>query len=133
MKIILLRNLKKKKHLKKNKILINPEVDIEMYTKVKSNTALASAALFLVSGVLVGEAKEEMKWVKTKINVKDDRIIIKKPYSIHKYKDFTIFEVNQENAYYLFYIGFKDQSMIHFRTKEKYLKDLIVNKINARG
>lgn len=107
--------------------------DIEIYTKVKSNTALASTALFLATGVLVAEAKEEMKYVKTQIEIKDDRIIIKRPYIYHKYKDFRFFKVDQEDDYYLFYIGFSDEELIHFKTKEKYLVEIIMDKINETG
>ena len=107
--------------------------DIEIYTKVKSNTALASTALFLATGVLVAEAKEEMKYVKTQIQIKDDRIIIKRPYIYHKYNDFRFFKVDQEDDYYLFYIGFSDEELIHFKTKEKYLVEIIMDKINETG
>jgi len=114
----------------KNKLPLISEVNIELFTKVKSNTALASTALFLATGVLVAEAKEEMKWVKTKLNIKDDGIIIKKPYSIYKYKNFHQFKVDKKENYYLFYIGLNDDDMIVFRTKEKYLLEVIVDKIN---
>ena len=92
-------------HVKENKsvkkeIPFKSKVDIEIFTNVKSNTALASAALFLATGVLLAEAKEEMKWVKTQIEIKKDRIIIKRPYIYHKYKDFRYFKVDQEDDYY---------------------------------
>ena len=58
-------NVKEKKSIKKE-IPFKSKVDIEIFTNVKSNTALASAALFLTTGVLLAEAKEEMKWVKTR-------------------------------------------------------------------
>lgn len=107
--------------------------DIEIFTKAKSNTALVSAALFLATGVLVGEAKEEMKYVKTQLEIKNDRIIIKRPYIYHKYKDFRFFQVDQEDGYYLFYIGFSNEELIHFRTKEKYLAEIIMDKIERSG
>lgn len=125
-------------HVKENKsvkkeIPFKSKVDIEIFTNVKSNTALASAALFLATGVLLAEAKEEMKWVKTQIEIKDDRIIIKRPYIYHKYKDFRYFKVDQDDDYYLFYIGFSNEELIHFRTKEKYLVDVIMDKIEQTG
>ena len=127
-----------KSHVKENKsikkeIHYKSEVDIEIFTNVKSNTALASTALFLATGIFVAEAKEEMKWVKTKLNIKDDRIIIKKPYSYHKYKDFHQFKVDQEDDYYLVYIVLNDEEMIIFRTKERYVGEAIVDKINNLG
>ena len=121
-------NVKEKKSIKKE-IPFKSKVDIEIFTNVKSNTALASAALFLTTGVLLAEAKEEMKWVKTRIEIKEDRIIIKRPYIYHKYKDFRYFKVDQEDDYYLFYIGFSNEELIHFRTKEKCLVDIIMDKI----
>ena len=117
----------------KNEIHIKSNVDIEIYTNVKSNTALASTALFFATGILIAEAKEEMKWVKTKLSIKDDGIIIKKPYSYHKYKDFHQFKVDSEDNYYLVYIVLNDEEMIIFRTKEKYIGEVIVNKINNLG
>ncbi|WP_298518889.1 hypothetical protein [uncultured Methanobrevibacter sp.] len=125
-------------HVKENKsvkkeIPFKSKVDIEIFTNVKSNTALASAALFLATGVLLAEAKEEMKWVKTQLEIKDDRIIIKRPYIYHKYKDFRYFKVDQEDDYYLFYIGFSNEELIHFKTKEKYLVDIIMDKIEQTG
>ena len=113
----------------KRKLIRKGHADIEIFKKVKSNTALASAALFLATGVLVAEAKEEMKWVKTKLEIKDYGIKIKRPYLFHKYSDFRYFKVNQEDDYYLFSIGFDDENLIHFRTKEKYLHEVIMEKI----
>lgn len=117
----------------KKEIPFKSKVEIEIFTKAKSNTALASAALFLATGVLVGEAKEEMKYVKTQLEIKNDRIIIKRPYIYHKYKDFRFFQVDQEDGYYLFYIGFSNEELIHFRTKEKYLAEIIMDKIERSG
>ena len=116
----------------KSNLIRRGHADVEVYTKVKSNTALASAALFLATGVLLGEAKEEMKWVKTKLEIKDDRIIIKKPYSYHKYKDFYEFRVAEEDGTYFIFITLKDETII-IKTKEEYLGELIVDKINAQG
>lgn len=120
----------KKENTAKKEINFKSKVDIEIFTNVKSNTALASTALFLTTGILVAEAKEEMKWVKTKLEIKEDRIIIKKPYSYHKYKDFHQFKVDQEDDYYLVYIVLNDEEMVIFRTKEKHIGDIIANKIN---
>lgn len=106
-------------------------VDIEIFKKVKSNTALASAALFLATGVLVAEAKEEMKYVRTKLNVKDDGIEIKNPYSYHKFINFRGFKVDKEDNYYLYYIVLSDEDMIHFRTKNEELHEVILDKINS--
>lgn len=117
----------------KSALIKRGRADIEIFTNVKSNTALASAALFLATGVLLAEAKEEMKWVKTQIEIKDDRIIIKRPYIYHKYKDFRYFKVDHEDDYYLFYIGFSNEELIHFKTKEKYLVDVIMDKIKQTG
>ena len=117
----------------KKEIPFKSKVDIEIFTNVKSNTALVSAALFLTTGILVAEAKEEMKWVKTKLNIKDDGIIIKKPYSYHKYKDFHQFKVDKEDEFYLVYILLNDEEMIILRTKEKYVGEIIINKINNLG
>ena len=93
---------------------VKDKVDVEAENKNEDNVA---------------EAKEEMKWVKTRIEIKEDRIIIKRPYIYHKYKDFRYFKVDQEDDYYLFYIGFSNEELIHFRTKEKCLVDIIMDKI----
>lgn len=105
------------------------QADIEIFKKVKSNTALASAAVFLATGVLIAESKEEMKYVKTKLKIKDDGIEIKNPFSFHKFSDFRGFKVDKEDNYYLFYIIFSDEEMIHFRTKNKLLHEAILEKL----
>ena len=117
----------------KKEIHFKSKVDIEIFTKAKSNTALLSTALFLTTGVFVAEAKEEMKYVKTQMEIKEDRIIIKRPHIYHKYKDFRFFQVDREDGYYLFYIGFSNEELIHFRTKDKYLVEIIMDKIEKSG
>ena len=114
----------------KNSSLIK-SVDIEIFKKVKSNTALASTALFLATGVFVGQAKEEMKYVRTKLNIKDDGIEIKNPYSYHKFIDFSGFKLDKEDNNYLYYIVLSDKEMIHFRTKNEDLREVILDKINS--
>ena len=115
----------------KKEIPLIKSVDIEIFKKVKSNTALASTALFLATGVFVGQAKEEMKYVRTKLNIKDDGIEIKNPYSYHKFIDFSGFKLDKEDNYYLYYIVLSDKEMIHFRTKNEDLREVILDKINS--
>ena len=125
----------KKESIPKEKLNLikRGSADVEVFTNVKSNTALASTALFLATGVFVGEAKEEMKWIKTKLEIKDDRIIIKKPYSYHKYKDFYKFNVfEDDDGFYVICITLKDKRLI-VRTNEEYLGELIVDKINNQN
>ena len=127
------KDIPKKENIPKEKLNLirRGSADVEVYTNVKSNTALASTALFLATGVLVGEAKEEMKWVKTRVEIKDDRIIIKKPYSYHKYKDFYKFQAFEEDDDYYIVITLKENKII-LKTEEKYLGEVIVDKINGQ-
>ena len=107
--------------------------DIEIFTKVKSNTALASAVLFLATGVLAAEEKKEMKYVRTKLNIKEDGIEIRNPHSYHKFIDFRGFKVDKEDNYYLFYIVLLDEVLIHFRTRNENLHEVILDKINSNS
>ena len=132
-----LENLLYEEESSNNETVVKKEVpliksaDIEIFKKVKSNTALASTALFLATGVFVAEAKEEMKYVRTKLNIKDDGIEIKNPHSYHKFIDFRGFKVDKEDNYYLYYIVLSDEEMIHFRTKNKDLHEVILDKIKS--
>lgn len=132
-----LENLLYEEELPNNETVVKKEIhliksaEIEIFKKVKSNTALASTALFLATGVFVAEAKEEMKYVRTKLNIKDDGIEIKNPYSYYKFIDFRGFKVDKEDNYYLYYIVLSDEEMIHFRTKNKDLHEVILDKINS--
>ena len=113
--------------LEKINLLRRGTADIEIFTNVKSNSALASAVLFAATGILVAEAKEEMNWVKTTLKIKKDRIIIKRPYSVYKYKDFRQLKSNHEENYYLIYIKLANEKVIYIRTKERYLAEIIID------
>ena len=117
----------------KKKLANVKNVDIEIFKKVKSNSALASTTLFLTTGLLIAEAKEEMKYVKTRLKIKNEGIEIKNPFSYHKFIDFRGFQVDKEDDYYMFYIIFSDDEMIHFRTKNELLHEKILEKINSSG
>ncbi|WP_432644904.1 hypothetical protein [Methanobrevibacter sp.] len=63
------------------------KAEIKMVITKKSNTALASAALFLTTGILAGGAKEEQEVITTTLFLEDDRLIIQKPRKVIKFKD----------------------------------------------
>ena len=76
--------------------MVEPEVErllragkakIKLYNTKKSNTALASTALFLATGVFVGGAKEEKEIIDTTLFLEDHSLIIEKPRKEIKFKD----------------------------------------------
>lgn len=114
-----------KQHPSKISIPKNGEIEIEIIKKVKSNTALASAALFLATGVLLAEAKEENKWVKTTLKFDTKKIEIKNPHYIITYDNMKKIQTGQDNDWNLFYIAFENKKEIYFKTKYKYLYEIL--------
>ena len=116
--------------LSKIKLPKNGEVEIEIIKNVKSNTALASAALFLTTGILLAEAKEENKWVKTKLIFDDEKIEIKNPHYKIKYKDMNEIQTGQDEDWNLFFMAFDNKKEIYFKTKYEYLYEILNEKLN---
>lgn len=122
-------------HVKENKsvkkeIPFKSKVDIEIFTNIKSNTSLASAALFLATGVLLAEAKEEMKWVKTTLKFDMEKIEIKNPHYKIKYKDMKKIQIGQDNDWNLFHVAFENNKEIYFKTKYEYLYEILNENLN---
>lgn len=106
------------------------EVEIEIIKNVKSNTALASAALFLTTGIFLAGAKEENKWVKTTLKFDTEKIEIKNPHFKIKYKDMKKIQIRQDNDWNLFHVAFDNNKEIYFKTKYEYLYEILNENLN---
>ena len=100
---------------------------IETMNKVKTNTALASTALLLMTGVLIAEEKEEMRWLGTKLELNSRDLVIKKPNIKLNYEEILDYETRKEKGYHYYLLKTEHEDYL-FRTKEV---DFLTNFANA--
>lgn len=97
------------------------EHNVEIPQLIKSNTALASTALFLMTGVLIAGAKKEVKWNRSTIIIYEDGVKINKKI---KFEDITQNSYDKDNGEFYFLIKTNDDEIV-FRTKDgQLLNDL---------
>ena len=117
----------------KNKLINTGKVNIELLDTVKSNTALASTGLYLLTGFFIGEAKEETKWINTELEIKNDRVITKKPYKIYKFKDFKKMYIDDSSSVNVFCICLKNKSRLIFKVRNDYFIEYFFEKMYLNG
>lgn len=93
------------------------EYDVELPKVEKSNTALASTALFFMTGVFIGGAKEEVKWNSENLTLYEDGFRINKKINFEEIIQ-SSFD-NKENKFYFLIKTNTDE--IVFRTEDKEL------------